>query len=273
MPPLMRFYSRTKSKTEKTKSKSRSKSISFSPATKNKIASFTKKRVTKHLFKRLGEIQETTKKIASFTRKRDIKRLFRRIKNKQAANTCAICFNTMINNGATTKTPCRHKFHSACLNTWLNTNNTCPLCRRQVQVPVIVPQINQELAQQIVDANDDANELAILQMVENYWTERGMTPVQVELLKLCKLEVLKLARLIRRYSRANTNGLRTAQTNARTYAAAHHLDLDYYYSLEDTYHPSLPLEVPPADIAPTSRSIMLSPRLPSSSSLRTAYII
>jgi len=241
----------------------------------------------RHLFKRINEIQETKKKIDSFTRKRKNKisqRVFRRIKseqekhkqekNKQEDNSCSICFDTMVNNGPLTTTPCGHKFHSECLNTWLNTKNTCPLCREQVQAPVIVPQINPQLAQQIADANDDANEVAILQMVENYWTERGRRPIEVELLKLCKLAVLKLARLVRRHSRANTNAYTTAQANARTYAAAHRLDLDYYYSLEDTDNPRLPLEAAIPQVPPQPQPPIPIPIIsPNRSLLRTAYTI
>jgi hypothetical protein len=239
----------------------------------------------KHLFKRINELQQTKKNIDSFTKKRKHKisqHVFRRIKseqekNKKETNNCSICFDTMSNNGPLRTTPCGHKFHSECLNTWLRTKNTCPLCRTQVQAPVIVPQINPQLAQQIADANDDANELAILQMVENYWTEQGRRPIEVELLKLCKLAVLKLSRLVRRYSRANTNAYTTAQANARNYAVAHRLDLDYYYSLEDTYNPQLPLEAPAPPVAPIQAPIQppipINIIRPNLSLLRTAYTI
>jgi hypothetical protein len=294
MPPFMTFLSNkakpTKPKNKsKSKSKSKSISVSFSPATKSKIAIFTKKRNMRHLFKRINKLQETKKKIDSFTKKRKKRiseRVFRRIKseqekNKQEDNSCSICFDTMSNNGPLRTTPCGHKFHSECLNTWLRTKNTCPLCRAQVQAPIIVPQINPQLAQQIADANDDANELAILQMVDEYWTEQGRRPIEVELLKLCKLAVLKLSRLVRRYSRANTNAYTTAQANARTYAAAHRLDLDYYYTLEDTYNPQLPLAPPvappPAPIPPATAPIQphipITIPSPNLSLLRTAYTI
>lgn len=249
-PPVMTFFRKTSTKKaapenktkSKSKSKSKSRTISFSP--------------------------ETKKRVASFTRKRDRLRGFRRIKHKQQANNCAICLETMLNNGPTTRTPCKHKFHSTCLDTWLIRNNSCPECRQPIQAPIIVPQRTPQMAA-IQDANDDANELAILQMVDEYWTQQGRTPVEVELLKLCKLVSLKLARLVRRHSRANTNGLTTAETNARTYAIAHRLDLDYYYSLEDTYHPRLPLEAP----APILPPIPMPTTSPNISLLRTAYTI
>jgi hypothetical protein len=109
MPPFMRFYSRNKKVKPKSKSKSKSISKSLSTATKNKIA--------------------------SFTRKRDTQRVFRIIINKQEANKCSMCLQTMSNplkNGPVIKLKCGHKFHSDCLKTWLIRNNTCPLCREHV---------------------------------------------------------------------------------------------------------------------------------------------
>ena len=49
-------------------------------------------------------------------------------------NKCAICWEIVLRNGKTLL--CDHKFHRHCINTWLNQNNTCPLCRREV-VPTI----------------------------------------------------------------------------------------------------------------------------------------
>ena len=41
---------------------------------------------------------------------------------------CPICLDDIKKNQES-KTVCNHKFHKECLNTWLNTHNTCPLCR------------------------------------------------------------------------------------------------------------------------------------------------
>jgi hypothetical protein len=40
---------------------------------------------------------------------------------------CSICMTPLTNN--VVLTTCGHKFHSACVTTWLNSHNTCPMCR------------------------------------------------------------------------------------------------------------------------------------------------
>lgn len=43
---------------------------------------------------------------------------------------CSICLDD--SNRSLQTTICNHKFHGSCLNTWLETNSTCPLCRAQI---------------------------------------------------------------------------------------------------------------------------------------------
>ena len=45
-------------------------------------------------------------------------------------NKCSICWEPVLRNSKTLL--CDHKFHRNCINTWLNQNTTCPLCRREV---------------------------------------------------------------------------------------------------------------------------------------------
>ncbi len=43
---------------------------------------------------------------------------------------CTICMDNLNNNDQVIKTlPCTHAFHTACINTWLKQNPTCPVCR------------------------------------------------------------------------------------------------------------------------------------------------
>ena len=132
--PLFRTVRTLFSKTKKAKSKSKSKSISrsFSPNTKKKIASFTRKRDTKRVFKKIKRDQETKKKIASFTRKRDTKRGFKIIKRLKEDNDCPICLGQIKHNQPGTSAQCEHRFHSACLDEWLSRNNNCPVCREPI---------------------------------------------------------------------------------------------------------------------------------------------
>ena len=49
--------------------------------------------------------------------------------NNNTAPECSICL-LKLNNGTEIKTLfCTHKFHDKCIEKWLKTNNTCPLCR------------------------------------------------------------------------------------------------------------------------------------------------
>jgi E3 ubiquitin-protein ligase RNF115/126 len=45
---------------------------------------------------------------------------------------CPICFNDWELNEEAKKMPCGHVFHEACLLPWLNTRNSCPICRYEV---------------------------------------------------------------------------------------------------------------------------------------------
>ena len=130
--PLFRTVRTLFSKTKKAKSKSKSISRSFSPNTKKKIASFTRKRDTKRVFKTIKRDQETKKKIASFTRKRDTKRGFKIIKRLKEDNDCPICLGQIKHNQPGTSAQCEHRFHSACLDEWLSRNNNCPVCREPI---------------------------------------------------------------------------------------------------------------------------------------------
>jgi len=51
-------------------------------------------------------------------------------KREDSENKCAICWEPVLRNSKILL--CDHKFHRGCINTWLNQNNTCPLCRREV---------------------------------------------------------------------------------------------------------------------------------------------
>jgi hypothetical protein len=43
--------------------------------------------------------------------------------------TCAVCTDQFKENDIVSDLPCKHLFHPGCLEPWLITNNTCPVCR------------------------------------------------------------------------------------------------------------------------------------------------
>lgn len=42
---------------------------------------------------------------------------------------CAICREAFVAGDALKQMPCNHEFHQECIVTWLQSNNTCPICR------------------------------------------------------------------------------------------------------------------------------------------------
>lgn len=52
---------------------------------------------------------------------------------QQKNHNCPICFQKIKLN--LQKTPCNHYFHPVCINSWLNTSITCPLCRFNIKNP------------------------------------------------------------------------------------------------------------------------------------------
>lgn len=48
---------------------------------------------------------------------------------------CCICLENLEEGEGTTRLPCSHLFHSACITTWMQTNSVCPLCRAMIPQP------------------------------------------------------------------------------------------------------------------------------------------
>ena len=144
MPVFMRFTRGTRKKKPTTPKNSLAElTNSLSSSIKKKIASLTRKRRTRLLkslvknFKTKQETKKKVKKAATTIQERARakikgKKTRKQIKeNYEIDNQCAICLETMKDNGLTTKTKCGHKFHSECIDRWLTDykNDTCPTCR------------------------------------------------------------------------------------------------------------------------------------------------
>ncbi len=47
---------------------------------------------------------------------------------------CTICLDNFENKDRIINLSCLHMFHSACIRKWLKKNNTCPICKNQVEM-------------------------------------------------------------------------------------------------------------------------------------------
>lgn len=50
---------------------------------------------------------------------------------------CSICFEKLVTKN-TQSVYCGHEFHTCCIEKWLESSNTCPLCRRLIDHEIII---------------------------------------------------------------------------------------------------------------------------------------
>lgn len=54
--------------------------------------------------------------------------------HRQDRSECSICITVLTAGEAVRCLPCLHSFHQACIDQWLHTSLTCPLCKTPVRV-------------------------------------------------------------------------------------------------------------------------------------------
>lgn len=57
---------------------------------------------------------------------------------------CSICLETFTDGDELIRLPCRHKFHSVCLDPWIRCCGDCPYCRRHVVLNTHLPKYDNE---------------------------------------------------------------------------------------------------------------------------------
>ncbi|XVF39321.1 hypothetical protein PTKIN_Ptkin01aG0025100 [Pterospermum kingtungense] len=56
----------------------------------------------------------------------------RRFEGSSSKKQCTICFDDFSNGDEAASMPCGHVYHGGCIVRWLETSNSCPLCRYQM---------------------------------------------------------------------------------------------------------------------------------------------
>ena len=51
---------------------------------------------------------------------------------KNHNKSCIICFEEYMDESVVSKLECKHIFHTKCLSTWIEKNQSCPLCRFKI---------------------------------------------------------------------------------------------------------------------------------------------
>jgi hypothetical protein len=57
---------------------------------------------------------------------------YKNMSNKKEHTSCPICFDDYTDNCFVSETECKHNFHEECLEKWMERNNTCPICRKNL---------------------------------------------------------------------------------------------------------------------------------------------
>mmetsp|Transcript_15334 Transcript_15334/g.39028 ORF Transcript_15334/g.39028 Transcript_15334/m.39028 type:complete len:232 (+) Transcript_15334:294-989(+) len=78
-----------------------------------------------------GDFDKVKKKKRQDDGKTEIARTEREESQPQV---CLICFDPLESYPSVKVSPCRHSFHGKCIETWIEKQNTCPLCRTRIRV-------------------------------------------------------------------------------------------------------------------------------------------
>ncbi|KAJ0968170.1 hypothetical protein J5N97_025087 [Dioscorea zingiberensis] len=62
---------------------------------------------------------------------------YKRRHDENASMECSVCLSVLEDEEVVRMLPgCRHVFHVDCVDMWLHSHSTCPVCRADVEVPV-----------------------------------------------------------------------------------------------------------------------------------------
>jgi E3 ubiquitin-protein ligase ATL7/58/59 len=58
------------------------------------------------------------------------------------ANTCSICLGKYKAGEVLRRLPCLHSFHQPCIDAWMASDSTCPICRLSLLPPHYLPNVD-----------------------------------------------------------------------------------------------------------------------------------
>ena len=68
---------------------------------------------------------------------------------------CVICYDEITKESGVTTLSCQHSFHLACIAGWIVKYDTCPCCRKKVNMYEDIKHLNEPAASVIYDQDDD----------------------------------------------------------------------------------------------------------------------
>lgn len=87
-------------------------------------------------------------------------------KKDEIDQTCSICMDNIDSAGLSLN--CNHRFHENCLRSWLEVNNTCPICRKEISLPELNAELN--------NSNQNSKE-ELFEQIRNYFKQFGSEDV------------------------------------------------------------------------------------------------
>ena len=79
---------------------------------------------------------------------------------ESSSESCCICLDPLEEN--VTTTPCSHSFHEACLQSWTEQKNECPICRERLDNRLITRSEAQQPRETIILVNHASSRIALL---------------------------------------------------------------------------------------------------------------
>ena len=142
------------------------------------------------------------------------------ITNEQSE--CPICQEPFANGGGLSQMPCSHIYHTNCIESWLEKNRTCPICRAEMH-------FNNSLA--AIDLVFDANQYVPINVDQALPFEWGLTPINenengnenipLAFRRTRKIKIIKALKKVIRFITSNQIFRRPTSTGGKTKKKKH----------------------------------------------------